>query len=128
MTTTASPSTSTISITTTTTLPDPIGAPNSAGEMANVGRQLFYGRCYCHGQDAQGYSAPALIGANSSLAKYGTAQGLYEKMTTSMPPISPGNLDHNEYLDFLVFILVGNNYLSADSTFNEADMPNIPLT
>jgi len=44
-----------------------------------------------------------------------------------MPLEAPGSLSHQDYLDLLCYLLVQNNYVSADTIFNESELSNITL-
>jgi len=98
------------------------------GTMATLGLAIFkkYG-AMSHGQNAQGGSGPALIGSNASLAKYGTAQGLLDYISTTMPKEAPGSLSHQDYLNVLCYLLVENNYVSANTIFDESQLNSITL-
>jgi cytochrome c len=121
--------TSTASTTTTTnvttTSPTP---PNTFGALAASG-QTIYNKfaASCHGESGGGRSGPALIGSNAGMAKYNTAQGLLDYISATMPLGAPGKLSHQEYLEVLCYLLVQNNYVSADKVFNEAQLSSIIL-
>ncbi len=96
--------------------------------MAVLGKTIYdkFGAS-SHGENGRGGSAPALIGSNSNLAKFNTAQGLLNFISTSMPLEAPGSLSHQDYLNVLCYLLVQNNYVSAKTVFNESQLINIAL-
>jgi hypothetical protein len=95
--------------------------------MSSLGSIAFAARCYCHGNAGQGYNAQRVIGPGSNLASYGTALGLFNKNISTMPPAFPGSLSRQDYLNILVFMLVGNIYLKYSDIFVEANMTDIAL-
>jgi cytochrome c len=96
--------------------------------MATLGKTIYdkYGAS-SHGQNGQGGSSPALMGSHATLTKYNTAQGLLTYISTNMPLEAPGSLSHQDYLDILCYLLVQNNYVPADTVFNESQLSNITL-
>jgi mono/diheme cytochrome c family protein len=114
------------SSTATPTTTAPAGA--SFGQYADSGKTVFASHCSkCHGDQGQGITGPALIGSNANLTKYNTAQGLLNFVATSMPLDAPGSLTHQEYLQVLCFLLVQNNFASADGSFNESALGSVQL-
>jgi mono/diheme cytochrome c family protein len=100
----------------------------TAGQLAVSGRTIFAGRCaVCHGAGGQGNTAPALIGGNASLAKYGTAGGLYRYINVAMPRNNPGSLSAQDYLDITSFILVESNRLKGEAAIFREGLDNIQL-
>jgi cytochrome c len=101
---------------------------NTFNAMATLGKTIYdkYGAS-SHGQNGQGGSSPALMGSHATLTKYNTAQGLLTYISTNMPLEAPGSLSHQDYLDILCYLLVQNNYVPADTVFNESQLNNITL-
>ena len=102
------------------TAPASSGTPKAsavtAGQLAEQGKTVFARSCAgCHGAQGQGANAPALIGTSEALAKYGDAQKLLEKISTTMPKSAPGSLSKEEYLHVLSFLLVEDNLVKADA-------------
>src|SRR4030042_1117882 len=66
---------------TQTPTPTPTSTPSptaTVGQLASAGQTVFASRCAgCHGQNGEGKTAPAVIGASASLTKYNDAQGLF---------------------------------------------------
>jgi polar amino acid transport system substrate-binding protein len=110
--------------------PSPSSPPSAPtfGQYAQQGQAVFDRiGASCHGSNGQGARAPALWGSSAHLAKYKTAQGLLDYVSTTMPANAPGSLSHQEYLYVLSYLLVQNNYVSADTTFDESQLINLPL-
>jgi hypothetical protein len=101
---------------------------NTFGALAISGETIYtkYG-ARCHGESGQGRSGPVLIGSSAGLVKYNTAKGLLDYIVRTMPLGAPGSLSHQDYLDILCFLLIQNNYVSADTVFDEAQLSNITL-
>lgn len=81
----------------------------------------------CHGASGEGGAAPALVGENADLAKYETAQGLLEFISTNMPADAPGSLPMEQYQQVLAFALLQNNLVTDDETFNPDQLSDISL-
>ncbi len=137
-TTSAPPSTTSVPPTTTTTAPPPTtttSAPptttatvtatgQTAAQLSAAGQTVFNTRCEgCHG----GGGAPTVIGAGASLAKYATAQGLYGKISSTMPAANPGSLTQQQYLEVTTYILLQNNYVTANMMINMSVLAGISL-
>jgi cytochrome c oxidase subunit 2 len=119
--------------TTTTTTPAPTSPTTTSttmtfGQLSQLGSTVFADNCaVCHGNNGEGKVGPALIGPNQHLANYGTAQGLFDFISTNMPFSNPGSLTHEQYLDVLSFLLVQNKEVSDNATFNESQLGGITL-
>jgi polar amino acid transport system substrate-binding protein len=110
--------------------PVPSSAPAvlTVGKLAAAGETIFAKSCAgCHGTTGGGGKAPAITGASAHLDKYNTAQGLLDFVDTTMPANAPGSLSHQDYLDVVSYLLVQNNDVSADTTFDESQLSNIAL-
>lgn len=111
-----------------TTTPSPTSTLPTAGQLADTGKTVFASRCAgCHGAAGGGGGAPAIIGAGAFLGKYNTAQGLVDFVSTAMPANAPGTLSRQDYLDLVSYLLVQNNYVSADTSIDESKLSNISI-
>ncbi len=100
----------------------------TAGQLADAGKTVFATRCAgCHGDSGQGVRAPAIIGANASLAKYNTGQGVLDFVDTAMPANAPGSLSQQDYLDVVSYLLVQNNYVSPGTALDTSRLGSINL-
>ena len=107
--------------------PPPPSGP-TAGQLADSGKTVFASYCaVCHGANGQGVTAPAIIGANASLGKYNTAQGLLSFVDSAMPLNAPGSLSQQQYLQVLSFLLVQNNFVSAGTVLDTNHLDAISL-
>lgn len=118
---------------TATTAPkqaEPTKAPAvvTAGALADAGKAVFASHCAgCHGANGQGGLGPANIGPGNQLAKYNTAQGLYAKVSTTMPKSAPGSLNASQYLQVVGFLLVQNNFVKAADPLDAGKLAAIPI-
>lgn len=116
---------------TPTPLPQPTTTPISGPtvrELAAVGQPFYVASCArCHGATAQGASAPALIGANAKVDKFGNAQALLQYMSRSMPPNAPGSLTAEQYVQVLAWLLLGNGYVQLDTILDVNNLANLLL-
>ncbi len=98
------------------------------GSNGDSGKVIFSSICaQCHGANGQGITAPAVIGANANLGKYGTAKGLLDFISTAMPLSAPGSLTHQDYINVLCYLLIQNNYANSATPFNENALPGVQL-
>lgn len=81
----------------------------------------------CHGDKGQGVTAPAIIGRNADLAKYGNGKGLYDFVSGNMPQNNPGGLSSEQYLDVVSFLLVQNGAVKADQPLAPSTLAAVPL-
>ena len=127
-TTTTQPPTTTTTIPPTTTsapptTPTATGTGQTAGQLANAGQSIVSGVCSeCHGG-----AAPILTGPGASLGKYGTGQGLFDKISTTMPANAPGTLSQQQYLQVTAYLLLANNYVTANAIISRSTLAGIPL-
>jgi cytochrome c5 len=107
--------------------PAATGVPASV--LAADGKNLFAVSCAdCHGDVAQGtFKTPALVGYNAQLGKYGTAQGLFDFMSTKMPLGAAGTLSKEAYLRLLAFCLLQNGYVSPSTPIDAGQLSTIRL-
>jgi mono/diheme cytochrome c family protein len=104
----------------------PAPAAVTAGSLADAGKGVFASKCGgCHGANGQGGAGPASIGSSNALAKYATAKGLYDKVSTTMPRSAPGSLSVAEYLQVTAFLLVQNNFVKAADPLDAATLAAI---
>jgi polar amino acid transport system substrate-binding protein len=109
-----------------TTAPSPVGI--TFGSAAQLGKTVYTNACsICHGINGEGKTAPAVIGASASLSKYGTAKGLLDFVSTTMPAKAPGSLSHPDYLNILSYLLVQNNAADPAAAFNESGLASVQL-
>ncbi len=113
--------------TSSTVSPGQTGAA-TAGTLAAAGRTVYTGRCAgCHGDNGQGRTGPAVIGSGAQLAKYNTAGGLYDKISTTMPATAPGSLSSQDYLSVTAYLLVQDGYVGNDTQLTAGQLDGIPL-
>jgi mono/diheme cytochrome c family protein len=127
---TSTPSNPTPTLGTPTSTPStpPPSSAATAGELADMGKTVYANSCArCHGANGEGVSAKALIGPNAKLAKYGTAQGLLNFISKSMPFNAPGSLSPQQYLQVLSYILIQNNYVSPGTSLDASTLSGINL-
>lgn len=104
------------------------GAAAAASQLSDQGKTVFASSCAgCHGDQGQGGAAPALIGASANLGKYNTAQGLYTKISTTMPRSKPGSLTPEQYINVTAFLLLQNGYVQPSAPLSSVTLEGIPL-
>ncbi len=92
------------------------GTPVSYSEdQADAGEKRFKSTCIdCHGDNLQGglNGGPPLKGSafDQAFADGAPASGLFEFMSTQMPPDSPGEFSPSVYADVMSYILKLNGY------------------
>jgi len=103
-----------------------VGEP--AGVLADAGREVFARECAeCHGAQGEGLEGPVLIGENTNLPAFGTAEGLYEFISQGMPLDAPGSLPQQEYLEVLAFLLLENARVEEDTPLGMEGLDEIDL-
>ena len=103
-------------------------AGSSFASLAAQGQTAYANNCArCHGANGQGVSAPAIIGTNEHLGKYGNAKALLDFISSTMPLTAPGSLSHQAYVEILCYLLTQNNLVNSASTLDENALPNVPL-
>jgi hypothetical protein len=101
---------------------------SSYGVLAGEGKVLFTAKCsLCHGDKGQGGTGSVIIGSGEALAKYSTAQGLLDKIRTTMPKNSPGSLSNQENLKVLAYLLTQNNFVTSSEILDETKLSSIPV-
>jgi hypothetical protein len=73
-------------------------------------------------------TAPAVIGPQASLGKYGTAQGLFSYVSTTMPFNAPGSLTQQQYLEVTAHILLQNNIVTSSTPFSTSALGGISIS
>jgi S-disulfanyl-L-cysteine oxidoreductase SoxD len=83
-------------------------ADGFTADQATVGQTAYNSSCArCHGAKLEGVEAPALAGRDV-MQNFGTAGGLYDFISVSMPPDAPGSLGEKTYLDIIAYVLSFN--------------------
>lgn len=62
----------------------------------------------------RGGVGPRIIGPGHGLAKYGTAQGLYDYVGVAMPQNAPGSLRDEQYWQVVAYLLARNELLGGN--------------
>ena len=103
------------------TAPPPTAVPPQPAattrDQLSPGKSTFQGRCSCHGG---GFPS-------STLVKYGTAQKLLDRASSTMPQGNPGALSAQEYYDVVAYILSQAGLLQPGQTINGMTAPTIQL-
>lgn len=90
------------------------------------GKALYGQHCSpCHGAALTGGAGPAL--SATGLSKYGTAQGLFDKVSKTMPRNNPASLTTQQYYDLVDYLLVAQGLLKPDQTVNADTLATISL-
>ena len=111
----------------TATPSQPSAAASTFGQLAQAGQPVYSSNCAsCHGTHGEGVSAPALWGPNASLASAGTAKGLLDYLSVSMPP-GAATLSHQAYLDVTGYLVVQGNDAPASASFTESGLDSVAL-
>jgi len=115
-------------LTTPATSPTATSTGPTFGQLAEAGRTVYMNSCaLCHGQNGQGATAPAVIGSSANLQKFNSARGLLDYISTTMPATAPGSLSPQNYLNVLGFLLLQNNYVPDNTTFDSSQLDTIQL-
>lgn len=122
------PTSTPVASATPTVSPAPTASGTTFGQLAQQGQGVFATRCSgCHGQNGQGATAPAVLGAGANLGKYGDAQKLLDFISTAMPFNAPGSLSADQYRQVLSFFLVENSFVTAGTAFNASQLGSVSL-
>jgi len=109
-----------------TPTPEADGTP--ADTLATSGEEVYAAECAeCHGEQGEGLIGPALIGDRAKLANYGTAQGVYDYVHTTMPQDAPGSLTDQQYLEVVSFLLLQNAFIQGNTPISEEGLGDISL-
>ena len=114
--------------TTTTTIPTTTTTTPTTtwGELAIRGTQTFSNICSsCHGPEGGGDIGPAIIG--TALRSFGTAQRLFDYISTEMPQDGPGGLSGSSYLRILAFMLIESGFVQPEDIFDAGNLANVSL-
>jgi mono/diheme cytochrome c family protein len=105
------------------------GDSSSFGQLAQLGQAVYAGECAaCHGSSGQGSSAPALIGASSNLGTFQNANSLLSFISKTMPLTAPGSLSQEQYWELLSFLILQNDFVSAQTAFDPNALSQITLS
>ena len=107
------------------------GAPEAtaavASQQASPGMAVYTRSCSrCHGDSLAGGSATAL--SRATLARYGTAQKLFEYIRQTMPKGNAGGLTEEEYYDVAAYLLVQQGLLAIGQPVNRDSAGGIILS
>jgi alcohol dehydrogenase (cytochrome c) len=86
-------------------------------QQAAAGRITYQASCAaCHAEDLRGrFEAPQLAGVNfMSVWGSQTTGDLFRRMQTTMPPINPGSLPPQDYVNLTAFLLQANGVPSGN--------------
>ena len=93
------------------------------------GHELFLANCSrCHGDEGQGDIGPAVIGERHGLRGYGTAQGLFDYVSRTMPFDAAGSLSEQAYWDILAYILTENGYLAEGTELGPENAADVDIS
>lgn len=95
-------------------------------DQSKHGEEIAARECSsCHGETmAEGDQAPALAGDSFTTEWNGqTLDGLFHKISTTMPQTAPGKLSREEYLDLLARILNLNGIPAGKTELGSAAEP-----
>jgi DMSO/TMAO reductase YedYZ molybdopterin-dependent catalytic subunit/mono/diheme cytochrome c family protein len=124
----AATSTPTPGATATPTATTAASAGQTAGVLAMAGEEVYATHCAsCHGPEGRGTLAPAVLGPDADLASYGTARGLYDYVSSTMPQNAPGSLTDQQYLEVLAYLLTESDQVASDQLLNMNELGDISL-
>jgi mono/diheme cytochrome c family protein len=105
--------------------PEPTEEPTTAEpQQVTAGMQAYDSNCArCHGANLVDGFAPKL--SKPTLAKYGTAQELFDYCSQAMPKYIPGSLSEQEYYDVTSYLLFKQDLLKADQVVNSETASSI---
>ncbi len=79
----------------------------------------------CHGANlTDGFAAKL---SQAALAGYGTAQGLFDYVSATMPRDNPGGLSDQQYYDILSYLLFTQQLLEPGQVVDESTLAEISL-
>ncbi|MGU3576069.1 c-type cytochrome [Brucellaceae bacterium C25G] len=92
----------------------PASAAGFTAEQATAGKKAYDSNCaQCHGFKLEGPDAPGLVGQDI-MANWDTAGGLYDFISVAMPPVAPGKLGDETYLNIIAYIMSYNGAQPGD--------------
>ncbi len=101
----------------------------TVAQLADPGLTDFNSYCRsCHGRGGEGGSAPSLAGFGVRLAQYATAQGLFDRISATMPANTPGSLSQQQYFQITVYILLQNGYVTEEAVISDGFLAGIALS
>ncbi len=108
--------------------PPPAPSGPTAAQVAELGAAVYAQSCArCHGEQGEGRSGPALVGAGTSIQRHGDALGLLEYVSGRMPPAAPGSLSEEQYSQILAWIVLGNGFVEPSAVWDELVLSDISL-
>ncbi|MFK4825942.1 c-type cytochrome [Paenochrobactrum sp. BZR 588] len=92
----------------------PAAAAGFTEEQAIAGKKAYDANCaQCHGFKLEGPDAPGLAGQDI-MANWDTAGGLFDFISVAMPPVAPGKLGDEAYLNIIAYIMSYNGAEPGD--------------
>lgn len=94
------------------------------------GEKLFAETCaLCHGPAGRGGAAYAnpIWGSGAQLAKYGTAQGLFEYHQMLMPFDNPGRVSDELKWAVTLFVLANHGTVGSDTTLGPTNAASVRI-
>lgn len=93
----------------------PASAAGFTQEQAVAGKKAYDANCaQCHGFKLEGPDAPGLVGQDI-MANWDTAGGLFDFISVAMPPVAPGKLGDETYLNIIAYIMSYNGAQPGDT-------------
>ena len=104
----------------------PAPLERSATDQVAAGQQVYETQCSrCHGAGlVDGFAAKLSAAA---LARYGTAQKLFDYLYGAMPKGSPGSLSEQEYFDVSAYMLSRQGLLGSEQILGPDTAGSIQL-
>lgn len=110
------------------TEPPPAPSGPTVAQVAELGGAVYAQSCArCHGDQGQGVSGPALVGAGTNIQRHGDALGLVAYFSSRMPPGAPGSLSEEQYSQILAWILLGNGFVEPAAVWADLGLSDILL-
>jgi len=120
-----------------TVFPDGTGLPEGRGTVAE-GRAVYQQFCAaCHGRNAEGDEAAALVGGRGSLTSerprrtvesyWPHATTLWDYIRRSMPYEAPGSLTTDEIYAVVAHLLHLGGILGADAVLDRESLPTVEM-
>ena len=105
----------------------PATAQHALQEQITAGMQAYDQFCVrCHGPNLTDGSAAKL--SKAALAKYATAQGLFDYVAATMPKGNPGGLSEQEYYDIISYLLFKQELLEPGQAVDENTAGDVLLS
>jgi len=117
--------------------PDGTGLPEGSGTVT-AGREVFAARCSrCHGERAEGFVGPALVGGRGTLATakpvktvgsfWPYATTVWDYINRAMPFDQPGSLRPPEVYALVAYILNLNGIIESDQVMDAKSLPKVKM-